>query len=214
MGTTKYTIDLDVYPDCKPLVEDATRLIGAGKKPFIRIFGVPSKVQMQPRFKSLRESLRQHYKDPGFAVGNCVHEAAHALIMEEDSLPNVRFGGPGILYDKRIDELFAYGARVDNDADSKIQLDETVILRRTMHNAIGGVVMYAYTGIEDKSDDADYARTFLPNYLRLPAQFRKQSPEDFWKRAQDKVKTEWLAVPGQKEKVLARALDYLHVLYR
>src|SRR5690348_2693095 len=129
VSTTKYTIDLNAYPDCKPLVEEAARLIESGKKPIIRIFGVPFKAQTQQKFRTCRETLRQLYKDPSYAVGNCVHEAAHALIMEEDGIPNVRFRGPGILYDKQTMELFPYGARVDNDADPTIPLVEEVILR-------------------------------------------------------------------------------------
>jgi hypothetical protein len=214
MSTSAYTIDLTTYPECTPLVAEATRLIQSGKKPIIRNSGVPSKVQLQARFRGVRETLRQLYKDPSYAVGNCVHEAAHALIMEEDALPNVRFSGPGILYNKQTDQIFPYGARVDNDADPTIPADENVVLRRTMHIVVGGIAMETYTGITEKSDHADYTNSFLPNYLRLPAQLRKEEPERFWERAQSAVKSGWLVLPGQKEKVLARALDYLSVLYR
>jgi hypothetical protein len=204
-------IDTNVYPECAPLIERASALIKAGKKPFIRIFAVPFKIQCGQHFKELRARIYQLYKVPAYGFATALHEAAHAIVLEDDGVPNVRLTGPGIQYNKHDGSLFAYGARVDHDEKPILTFDEQKIFESTMRMSVGGVAQEQYAGIVEPSDDGDYGG-FLKNYLALPEGLVKDDPKVYWKKAQDAAILR-LDLPETKAKIFARIPEYLDVLY-
>lgn len=204
-------VDLSIYPECQPLIELASALIKAGKTPRIETVGVPFAVRSKQPFKSYRLKIFELFRDPPFAFGTCLHEAAHAVLMEEDGIPNCRFFGPGIRYDRATRTLFPYGARIDPGKEPDRTLDEALIFERTTQLTVGGVALQKYAGITEVSDDEDY-KDFLKRYSATPDTFRKENANDLWKRAQLNAST-WLDKPETKQRVLARAQEYLRLLY-
>src|SRR5271168_5397583 len=67
----KVTIDTAAYSDCKSLLEQATALVDTGKVPIISNPGLSF---------SYRTKLDQLYRNPAYAAGTCLHEAAHAIL--------------------------------------------------------------------------------------------------------------------------------------
>lgn len=207
---SKYAIDLGKYPDCRPLVEDANRLIRTGKRPTITYGrGVTFAVRSKQPYKGYRLQLLTLYGDPCYAVGICLHEAAHGLMMNENGESNVRLCGPDISW--RDGVLFPSAARVECDPRPEVPLTEQLILQTTVLLAVGGVAMEKYSGIKEISDRKDYD-DFLEKYKTTPSGYFKESPEDFWKRAQRKA-SEWADVPQTKMKVFGKVSEYLHLLY-
>src|SRR5450432_2697528 len=132
----KYTINLEVYPECKPLVEQASALIKAGRTPHIEITGVPFSVRSKQPFKNYRMQIIEFFRDSGYAVGTCLHEAAHAVRMEEDGIPNCRFIGPGIRYNRKNRVLFPYGAAIEPGEEPDRTVDSALIFERTTQLAV------------------------------------------------------------------------------
>lgn len=208
---SKYKIDVEKYPDCRPLIEKASRVIKLGKQPPITFGpGVNFAVRSKRPFKDYRSQLLGLYGDPYYATGICLHEAAHGLIMEENGEHNIRFCPPGIL--RREDgNLFPYGACVKCDPQPNLELTEELIFRKTKQLAAGGVVMKRYTGINEVSDAEDYA-AFIKNCAMTPAHLLKEDPRLLWKQAQDAV-GHWLDLRDTKTKVFEMASEYLGDLY-
>jgi len=208
---SKYTIDLSLFPDCKHLVEEASRLIKEGKRPTITYGrGVKFAVRSKQPFKRYRLKLLELYGDPYYATGTCVHEAAHGLMMEENGEHNVRFFGPDISFGK-IGVLFPSAARVQCDPQPETLLTESLIFQTTTLLAVGGIAMEKYSGIKEISDKKDYD-DFLEKYKATPNGYFKEGPEDFWKRARRRA-SEWADVPKTKTKVFEKASEYLCLLY-
>lgn len=127
-------IDMVAYPECQPLVEQATQLIKAGKIPVISQNGLAFTVRQQLKaakipvishndltfavrqqaaIQEYRTRIYQLHRNPSYVVGNCLHEAAHATLMEDDGVRNIKFSGPGIMLRNGV--LFPYAARIDRD---------------------------------------------------------------------------------------------------
>jgi hypothetical protein len=207
-----FTIDEQLYPDCKPFIEQATTLIKAGRQPRIEIVGIPFSVRSKPlfKFKTYQARIYELFRDPSYAVGTCLHEGAHGVLMEEDGIPN-KFLGPGIRYNRESKTLFPYGARIEPGKQTGRTATLAVIFEGTTHIAVGGVAMQKYAGIMEVSDDQD-CKDFLSKYATMPEELRTEKPADLWKRAQENARTR-LDIPETKAKIFAKVPEYLALLY-
>jgi hypothetical protein len=179
----------------------------------IDISQVPAERQHRSDFKERFRKLQDAFADRQYGYRVCLHEAAHAILMEQEGIANVRFSGPGIKYDYLNDLLSPEGARVTGD-DSPLQpLTEAWLLKKAMQMAAGGVALRKYEGTPDQDcgDGTDYEQ-FLRIYLIAPAESRIETPESFWKRAQEAASVR-LDEADTKTKVLAKADEYLRLLY-
>ena len=138
---TEYTIDLSLYPDCRPLIEQATTLIKSGKRLHIQTAGVPFSVRSKLPFKNYQMKIYQLFRDPSYVVGTCLHEAAHAVVMEEDGILNTRFFGPAIQYNRTNKTLFPSGARIEPGEEPDRILNEALIFERTTQLVVGGIAL-------------------------------------------------------------------------
>ena len=206
-----FFIDTEKYPECKPLVAQAQSLIESGKAPSIQITGVPFSVRDKRPFKQLRMKILERYRNPYYAVGNCIHEGAHAVLNEEEGVPNVRFSGPGIQYDRASRHLFPYGARIDSDPQPDLALDEHLVFRTTTILAAGGVALKKYAGMLEVGDDQDY-KQFRACCTMTPELLRGKAPEDLWRRGKQNAATR-LDRPETKSKILAKVPLFLAQLY-
>jgi hypothetical protein len=165
-----------------------------------------------PRFKALCNRMQTDFADRDYGYRICLHEAAHALLMELDGLKNVRFYGPEIYYNFMIDEFGANGARVHADDQPDAVVDDAYKFMATMHAVAGGVALRKLKGLEGKEagDGGDYA-DFLRLYRKNPPK-NGESADSLWKRAENAVSTR-LDDAELKEKILARANEYFHELY-
>src|SRR5260370_37177309 len=127
----EYAIDLVLYPDFRTLVDQANALIQAGKTPYIETPGVTFSVRSKQPFKNHRMKIYQLFRDASYAVGTCLHEAAHAVVLEEDGVPNNRIFGPAIQYDRVTKNLFPSGARIEPGKERKRIVDAALIFERT-----------------------------------------------------------------------------------
>jgi hypothetical protein len=202
---SKYAIDLEKYPDCIRLVEEASRLIKEGKRPTITFGrGVNFAVRSKQPFKGYRWQLLRLYSDPYYVTGTCLHEAAHGLMKEENAESNIIFCGPGVRFDEN-GVLFPYAAYVTSDPNPLSPLQATVM------QAVGAVAMEKYCGIKEVSDQKDYD-DFLRQYNAMPNGFFAEGPKEYWKQAQN-VASAWADVPERKTKVFEKASEYLRLLY-
>jgi hypothetical protein len=90
---------------------------------FIAQIGQMSYAQTTVRILSGDYQLHQN---PAYAVGACLHEAGHAVLMHDGGIKNIKFSGPGILR-KPDGSLFPYGARVDGDPQTDRMIDAAFI---------------------------------------------------------------------------------------
>lgn len=156
--------------------------------------------------------MQDRFGDWGYGYEVCLHEAAHAILMEQDGISNVRFEKPAIVYDQRTDTFHGFGAMVHGDDTPDKKVDEAWILAVTAHTVAGGIALQEYEGVHpnEAGDSNDYKR-FLKRCEDSPG-LLKEKPEDLWKRAQDVARTR-LTEPATKAKVEARAQEYLKILY-
>ena len=82
-----------------------------------------------------------------------------------------------------------------------------------MQMAAGGVALRKYGGTPDQDcGDGTDCEQFLRIYLIAPAESRIETPESFWKRAQEAAGAR-LDGADTKTRVLAKADGYLRLLY-
>lgn len=208
LSALRMTIDTTAYPECRSLLEQATAFIAAGKVPLLSLAGLSD--ENQAEFEKYRTRIYQLYRNPSYAVGTCLHESAHGILMEDNGVQNVRFSGPGILR-KADGSLFPFGARVDSDPQIGQPIDAAFIFKVTTQLVVGGVAMQKYSGIEEVSDAGDYD-FFLRNSALTPQFFKDEKPEAFWARAAKHIDL-WLERPEIKQRILVRAADYLGQIY-
>src|ERR1700684_1477981 len=55
--------------------------------------------QTDEAFKRLYWDMQDRFGDRQYGYRVCLHEAAHAILMEQSGIKNVRFSGPAILFD-------------------------------------------------------------------------------------------------------------------
>jgi hypothetical protein len=168
--------------------------------------------QADPRFLSLYWDMQDRFGDRNYGYEVCLHEAAHAILMEQDGIPNVRFEKPMILYDPQKDEFPAFGAMVRGDDTPNQKVDEVWIFTVATHAVVGGIALQKYLGVkpEDDGDDRDYAD--FERRCKASPDLVREKPDVLWKRAQDAVCAK-LDDPRQRARIEARAKEYLALLY-
>jgi hypothetical protein len=166
--------------------------------------------QRDRRFLSLYWDMQDRFGDRNYGHEVCLHEAAHAVLMEHDGIQNVRFAEPDIIYDPTTDEFIATSARVIGDDLPDAIVDDNFIFKIVSHMAAGGVALRTLANIEECGDEGDF-EYFTRKYVLNPPT-TGETAEQYWKRVQDAV-TARLSEPETRSKVLAKAQEYLRLLY-
>jgi hypothetical protein len=172
--------------------------------------------QTDPRFIDLYRRMQASLSDREYGYRVCLHEAAHAVLMEQDGIKNVRFSGPEITYDPSNDEFSGAYGRAEGDPEP-VQVIETLMFRKCVHSAAGGVALRKFGAVQEKDagDGDDYRQCWMRyEALRLQSggETLGETAEEFWKRAQETASTR-LDDPDTKVKVLAKAQEYFLKLY-
>jgi hypothetical protein len=165
--------------------------------------------QEDRRFVMLYWDMQDRFGDRDYGRNVCLHEAAHAEIMEQDGIQNVRFAGPDIAYDPRADRFIPSSARAIGDDQPNAVADDNYIFMIVCHMVAGGVAL-RLAGIAETGDDGDF-QDFKRKYGANPPKSGEE-PEALWKRAQEAVAAR-LNEPETKRKVQARAEEYFRLLY-
>jgi hypothetical protein len=141
------------------------------------------------QFKELYRRMQASFEDKNYGYRVCLHEAAHAVLMELDGIKNVRFTGPEIIYDQTIDRCVGAGGRATGDDQPEVEITDEYIFQRTMHMAAGGVALRMLGGAkaEDTGEGGDY-QDFKRLYRKNPPS-NNEPLEVLWKRAQEAVAT-------------------------
>ena len=92
-----------------------------------------------PRFLKLYWSIQRDFGDRSYGREVYLHEAAHAELMEQDGIQNVRFAGPDIIYDPTSDRFNASSARAIEDDKPHAVVDDDYIFKIVCHMVAGGV---------------------------------------------------------------------------
>jgi hypothetical protein len=162
--------------------------------------------------------MQAAFADIQFGRRVCLHEAAHAILMEQDGVQNVRFFGPEITYDRSKDDLFQrIDGRATGDEDEAVEVTEERMFQKCVHSAAGGVALrkFALDQGKDSGDEDDYLqcrRRYEALRLKSGRSSLDETPEEFWKRARE-VASVRLDDPDTKKKVLARTQEYLSKLH-
>jgi len=165
-----------------------------------------------PRFRKLYDKMQSDFANKNFGHRICVHEAAHAVLMELDGIKNVRFSGPEIYYNFERDVFGAAGARVRGDDQPDAIVDDSYKFMMTKHFVAGGIALRKFLGLKENEtgEGGDYA-DFLRLYSKNPPN-NGETAEALWKRAQEAVDG-MLNDAELKERIMRRADEYLRVIY-
>lgn len=123
-----------------------------------------------PRFRKLYWSIQRDFGDRSYGREVCLHEAAHAELMEQDGIQNVRFAGPDTIYDPTSDRFIASSARAIGDDRPHAVVDDDYIFKIVFHMVAGGVAL-RLAGIAVAGDDGDfeYVKQSMLRILQSPA---------------------------------------------
>jgi hypothetical protein len=165
--------------------------------------------QQDRRFVILYWDMQDRFGDRDYGRHVCLHEAAHAELMEQDGIHNVRFAGPDIIYDPTTDRFIASSARAIGDDQPNAVVDDAFVFMIVCHMVAGGVAL-RLAGVAETGEDADF-EDFKRKYAANPPK-SGEKPEALWKRAQEAVAAR-LNEPETKQKVRARAEGYFRLLY-
>ncbi len=161
------------------------------------------------RFLRLYSDMQRDFADRSYGRKVSLHEAAHAELMEQDGIQNVRFVGPDIIYDPRGDNFIASSARAIGDDQPNAYVTDDYIFMIVCHMVAGGVALRLAGEKEtgDKADFEDFKRKYAANPPRSG-----ETAESLWKRAQDAV-TIRLSESETKCRIDARTQEYFDLLY-
>ena len=170
-------------------------------------------LQTNRDFIQLYWEMQSEFGNKKYGYQVCLHEAAHATLMEQDGIKNVRYSGPAIVYDPSQHIFLAEGSRVTGDDSLQTETTDDLIFSVTCHMAAGGVAVRHFLNMSEQETGAerDFA-LFKLKYAALPPKQTQETAEQFWLRAEESVITR-LDEPGTKAKVLAKADEYLGLLY-
>jgi hypothetical protein len=169
--------------------------------------------QDDPEFLKVYWALQDRFSDEHFGYRVCLHEASHAVLMEQDGIKNVRFEKPVVLYRPSDGSFRSLGAMVHGDDTPDTTVDEARFLTLTTHAVAGGIALQEYWGLrpEQTGSEHDY-RQFLVACVKAPPGALKTKPDDLWKQAQEIARSR-LTDAATKAKVEARAWEYFDLLY-
>jgi hypothetical protein len=161
------------------------------------------------RFLRLYSEMQRSFADRSYGREVCLHEAAHAELMEQDGIQNVRFAGPDIAYNPRADEFIPSSGRAIGDDQPNATVNDDFIFMIVCHMVAGGVALRVAGKIEagDDADFEDFKRKCAANPPKSG-----EKPETLWKRAQEAVAAR-LNEQETKRRVEVRTEKYLGLLY-
>lgn len=171
-----------------------------------------------PRFNELYLHMQARFGNREYGYGVCLHEAAHAVLMEQDGVKNVRFVGPEITYDPSNDVFLPAAGKAEGDVEPMRPVTKERMFQKCVHSAAGGVALRVFriaVHENDSGDGNDYRQCWMRyEALRLQAgrETLEESLEEFWKRAQEAASLR-LDDPDTRAKVLKKAEEYLMNLY-
>jgi len=161
------------------------------------------------RFLHIHAEMQKSLADRSCGREVCLHEAAHAELMEQDGILNVRFVGPNILYNPYIDQFIASSAQAIGDDQPNAVVTDDYVFMIVCHMVAGGVVL-RLNGKAETGDDGDF-QDFKKRYAAYPPK-SGESADAIWKRAQEVVAAR-LSEQQTKQGVNERAEKYFHLLY-
>jgi hypothetical protein len=169
--------------------------------------------QHDPEFLKVYWAMQDRFSDEDFGYRVCLHEAAHAVLMEQDGIKNVRFEKPAVFYRPSDGSFPRLGAMVHGDDTPDKAVDEARLLTLATHAAAGGIALQEYFGVkpEQTGCEHDYSQ-FLVGCAKAPLEALKTKPDDLWKQAQEIARSR-LTDAATKAKVEARAWEYFDLLY-
>jgi hypothetical protein len=165
--------------------------------------------QQDQRFIMLYWDMQDRFGDKNYGRQVCLHEAAHAVLMEQDGIKNVKFAGPDISYDPSTNRFIAISARAIGDDMPNAIVNDDFIFMIVCHTAAGGAALRS-AGIPETGDDEDF-QDFSRKYAANPPQ-SGENHMTLWKRAQEAVVAR-LNDPETRQKVQAKAAEYFRLLY-
>jgi hypothetical protein len=168
-------------------------------------------LEQDPRFLKLYWNMQRDFGDRNYGREVCLHEAAHAVLMEQDGIKNVRFAGPDIVYNPFRRDFDGSSARAIGDDQPDAVVDDNYIFKIVQHMAAGGVALRLLANIQDDVGDRGDYEDFARKYANRPLSTGGAS-EHVWSRAQHAVAAR-LAEPETRATVLARADQYFPLLY-
>jgi hypothetical protein len=166
-------------------------------------------LESDPRFLKLYWDMQNAFGDRSYGREVCLHEAAHAELMEQDGIQNVTFTGPAIIYDPASNGFDPRSAMANGDDQPHVVADDAHIFKVVCHMVAGGVAL-RLEGIAEAGDDGDF-KYFKQRYAANPPK-SGEKPEALWKRAQDAAAIR-LNDLATKKKVQAKAEEYFRLLY-
>src|SRR5271156_139729 len=137
-------------------------------------------MEKDSRFLTLYWSMQKEFGDRSYGRKVCLHEAAHAELMEQDGIQNVRFAGPAINYDAASKRFNARSAVAMGDDQPNAIADDDFIFKIVCHMAAGGVSL-RLKNIAEAGDDEDF-EDFKRRCSAHPPK-SGENPEALWKRA-------------------------------
>jgi hypothetical protein len=199
--------------ECEALTEEVRKLIKAGKKPKVKILGVPFKIQNKQAFRECRMELHQDLQKPARGFEICLHEAAHWFFMDQSGVKNITFSGPRIDYDRANQLILPIGAEAKgDDADDSQTVDLALVSGVTKQHIAGGAVLRRYTTAKEFGDDDDFQK-FLRRWPNRPAEMRQMDAKEFWGRMLGEVNQE-LDKPDTQNKIFKKTREYIGLLYK
>ncbi len=168
-------------------------------------------LEQDPRFLKLYWNMQRDFGDRNYGRKVCLHEAAHAVLMEQDGIKNVRFAGPDIVYNPFRRDFDGSSARAIGDDQPDAIVDDIYIFKTVQHMVAGGVALRLLANIQDDVGDRGDYEDFARKYANRPLSTGEPA-EHVWSRAQDTVAAR-LAEPETRATVLARADLCFPLLY-
>src|SRR6266480_224301 len=107
-------------------------------------------LRQNPGFLRLYWEMQNSFGDRKYGYEVSLHEAAHAILMEQDGLQNVRFSGPDVVYDVMTRQFKGSSARtIADDMPNAIVTDDFIFMI-TVHMVAGRM------GLEKLADIKGY----------------------------------------------------------
>lgn len=118
---------------------------------------VPKERRGDPRFVGIRARINATYSDPNLIQQIAMHEAAHAIFLEEADTVGIKFFGPKIFYDSTKENPFDYqnASTKGSGRGGKQSFDAAWILKGAKACFAGGVAVRELMGVSDGGDATD-----------------------------------------------------------
>jgi hypothetical protein len=170
-------------------------------------------VENHPVALELCWELQKQFEDSEFGYGVCLHEAAHAVLMEQDGWRNIQFKRPSIKYDPG-NKMFYAGAGIRGDRPLGAVTNLEFIEQVATHGNAGTVAIELLSGNRDryKRDDRRDHAAFIKHCENWPPHIPWEDPELIWNRARDAA-TARIRNRQTTIKVTEKAREFLSILY-